>query len=175
MNDRAKVSMFGINTISDYLAFCEEAVSALGEDQASVLKGFSAVLALNHLPDWLEHKISKETLTRSGIIFDKKPREKRNHIEKSNPDLELVRKIANGFKHLRPIDPTEQIAGYGTGSYGVGPYGVPHLLIDRGDICKQGQRYVDALTLCKNVLAWWKLKLTSALANENDEGLENHE
>jgi hypothetical protein len=150
--DRRSVSLFGISTISDYLDICSEAVIEFEGHQASVLKGFAAILILNHVPDWLEHKLTPQqtkTLNLSDVTLGKRLR---NEFERRNPDLYLVRQIANGFKHLRPVQSTERIDGYGAGPYGVGPFGMPYLLIDLGDERPSGERWDVGLSLCQRVV-----------------------
>ena len=161
-------SLFGIDTISDYLELCREAVEALAQQQDSVLRGFTAILALNHLADWLEGKVPKADLIKTSISFHETPSKKRDVIEASNPDLKLVRQIANGFKHLKPVHSTQHIAGYGVGPNGVGPFGVPYLLIDLGEDKVLGERWCVGLDLCKRVLAWWQITLAPILHEEGN-------
>lgn len=167
MTNRSSVTMFGIETIGQYLALCEEAVSDLAAKQDNVLKGFSAILALNHIPDWLEHKASEAQLACVGIVLDGDTRKKRDHIEAANSDLRLVRQIANGFKHLKPVHPTGQIAGYGHGPFGVGPYGQPYLLIDLGAEKELSQRWLVCLDLCQRTLRWWQETLSQIVLVED--------
>lgn len=168
MTDRGSVNLFGVESVADYLRLCEEAVAEFAEDQGNVLRGFTAILTLNHLPDWLEHKLLPDEKSRVGISTGN-TRSLRNGIEVDNPELTLVRELANGFKHLRPIDPTEQISGYGQGPFGVGPWGTPYLLIDLGEECDS--RWVIGLELCQQVLNWWVSKLDQVLPSSNGEGL----
>lgn len=164
---RSSVQLFGIETVGNYLVLCTAAVDELKEQQDSVLKGFTAILALNHLPDWLEHKVSAERLARVGIVFHDDLKKKRCTIESANHDLKLVWRIANGFKHLRPVHSTQRIAGYGTGLYGIGPYGAPYLLIDLGDDKEPSERWCVGLNLCQRVLAWWQETLLPIIGAED--------
>jgi hypothetical protein len=163
---RMSTTLFGINTVNDYLEFCREAIEALAQQQDSVLRGFTAILALNHLADWIEVKVSKADLIKARIRFNEAPCKKRDQIEASNPDLKIVRQIANGFKHLRPVYTTQRIAGYARGPNGVGPFGAPYLLIDLGEDQSFGERWCVGLDLCKRVLAWWQTTLAPILHKE---------
>ena len=80
------------------------------------MKGFAAILILNHVSDWLQHKLSqtqRESLKLSDVTPGKQVKEE---FEATNPDV--LRQIANGFKHLRPVHSSEQVEGYGAGPYG---------------------------------------------------------
>ena len=156
---RASTQLFGVETVSDYLALCNEAVNNLASQQDSVLCGFTAILAINHLPDWIEAKAPAPELAKAGICFDKDPRKKRDKIEARNPDLKLVRQIANGFKHLKPVHSTHKLEGYGVGPFGIGPCGAPYLLIDLGAEKQPSERWCVGLDLCQRVLEWWRDKL----------------
>ncbi len=151
---RSDVTIFNLESISDYLSFCRQAVAELENDQANVLRGFSAILAINHIPDWLQFKLSplqRRTLGLSEVSGEAV----KDHYENIYSDLGLVRSIANGFKHLRPVHSTQRVSGYGMGPYGVGPYGAPYLLIDRGEDIDLSNRWAVALTLCKATLDFW--------------------
>lgn len=159
---RKETSIFGLETITHYMRFCEEAVKQLKNDQANLLFGFSAILALNHIPDWLHHKLTADqrkvlsvsSLSEAGL---------REYFKNKNNDVKLIRSIANGFKHLRLSTDTRKIEGYGAGPCGVGPYGVPYLLIDRGDDFEDKDRWATGLLLCQNALDFWFKELESIL------------
>jgi len=159
---RKETSIFGLETITNYVGFCEKAVQQLESDQANLLFGFSAILALNHIPDWLHHKLTAEQRKVLGVSSDNEANVKK-YFENKNSDLTLVRSIANGFKHLRLSTDTQKIEGYGAGVYNVGPYGKPYLLIDRGDDFKGMSRWETGLTLCQNALGFWVEELESIL------------
>jgi len=152
--NRSDVSIFNLESISDYLAFCKQAVAELEGDQANVLRGFSAILAINHIPDWLQYKLSDQQRIALGISM-KVGDSVKDHFELKNNDLALIRSIANGFKHLKPAHSTNQIQGYGQGPFGVGPYGMPYLLIDRGAGYALSERWAVGLSLCKDTLDFW--------------------
>ena len=175
MVDRQSVSLFGVESVGDYLRLCEGAVAALSEDQASVLKGFTSILALNHFSDWLRYKLSADERTTLGLTSNKPGDTVIDDFESLNGDLKLVRSLANGFKHLRPIDPTSKIEGYGLVPYGVGPYGSPYLLIDLGDDKEPGDRWVVGVDLCQRVLKWWSETLCPILPDTNDGGIEKND
>ena len=175
MNNRQSNSVFGITTIAEYLAFSEEAVHAFSDVQANVVRGFSAVLALNHVPDWLQYKL---TVEQRKILLLKSARqgdEVKTEFESKNADLTMIRKLANGFKHLSPTDPTGKIKGYGNGPFGVGPFGTPYLSIDLGQDKAPSDRWVVGLDLCQRVLKWWAGELRPALPNSGGRGTEEHE
>lgn len=160
---RKETSIFGLETITHYIEFCEEAVKQLETDQANLLFGFSAILALNHTSDWLRYKLTIEQRKVLGVSSANEANVK-EHFENKNSDLALVRSIANGFKHLKlATNDTRKIEGYGTGPYDIGPYGKPYLLIDRGDDFEDKDRWVTGLSLCQNTLAFWNRELESIL------------
>lgn len=151
--------MFGLDTIGDYLAFCSVAVAELEREQDNVLRAFAAILALNHLPDWLRYKLTAVDRDALGLPGSSVGDCVQSHFESQNIDLRRVRDIANGFKHLRPTHSTGVIAGYGRGPYGVGPYGAPYLLIDLGGSHSPDERWDVGLSLCQRTLEWWQQKL----------------
>lgn len=160
---RSGVKMFGVDTVQDYISFCREAVEALKEEQDSVLRGFTAILALNHVPDWLRYKLTQSDGQSLGISDFSLEMSVKFFFEDQNNDLKLVRNIANGFKHLRRVHPTERIAGYGVGPYGVGPFGSPYLLIDLGEGYEPSERWCVGLDLCQRTLNWWEKTLSPVL------------
>ena len=164
---RQATKIFGIDTIADYLAFCAEAVAELEQDQGSVLRAFAAVLALNHIPDWLQYKLTDDQRTTLGLTGSKLGDPVKDWFEAQNADLTLVRDIANGFKHLRPNHSTDVVAGYGRGPFGVGPFGAPYLLIDLGDYPLANERWVVGLSLCKRTMEWWREQLSILTAGGN--------
>ena len=157
---RQNSAMFGMESIEDYLGFCAQAVAEFEEEQANVLRAFAAVLALNHIPDWLQYKLSADQRKALGLAISKIGEPVKDHFESQNGDLKLVRNVANGFKHLTPSPPSQIVAGYGSGPYGVGPYGAPYLVIDLGQNMPAQDRWVVALTICKRTLAWWEDQLS---------------
>lgn len=157
---RQENSIFGINTIDEYLAFCAEAVAELGRDQDSVHRAFTAILALNHIPDWLRYKLTGVQRNARGLEDAQVGEPVKDYFEAKNADLKLVRDIANGFKHLRLERSTQKVAGYGHGPFGAGPFGAPYLLIDLGDDKSPDERWSVALDLCKRVLEWWRAELS---------------
>ena len=154
--NRASAQLFGVDTVSDYLALCSEAVNDLKGQQDSVLKGFSAILALNHLPDWLRYKLNEAERQKLGLPTQSTDAPVNEFFEAQNENLKMVRQIANGFKHLRPVHSTERAEGYGAETYGIGPYGTPYLLIDLGEDKEPAERWCVGLDLCQRVLAWWQ-------------------
>ena len=163
---RSDTSIFNLNTIANYLEFCTQAVDEFAKDQASVLRGFSAILALNHIPDWLQYKLSSDQ--RNLLALNgKEQTEVKTYFETDNPELKLIRSIANGFKHLRPTNSTRKVNGYGQGPYGVGPFGASYLLIDKGEEFDNAARWTVGLSLSQRVLEYWKNKLAPIL-EEND-------
>lgn len=165
---RASVSLFGVESIADYLRFCTEAVEEFDADKANVLRGFTAVLALNHIPDWLQYKLSADERRRLRLNDSTPEHAVQEYFEALNSDLKLMRQIANGFKHLRPVHSTERIVGYGAGPYGIGPYGAPYLLVDLGENTPSTNRYEVGLSLCRRLLNWWHQQLAE-IVNERDE------
>jgi len=156
---RQDSSMFGMVSIDDYLEFCAQAVAEFEQDQASVLRAFAALLALNHIPDWLQYKLAPDQRTVLGLASSDVGHAVKDDFERCNDDLALVRKIANGFKHLTPNPPNQVAAGFGSGPYGVGPYGVSYLVIDRGENEPAQDRWIVALSLCRRTLEWWTSQL----------------
>nr|WP_281720604.1 hypothetical protein [Nitrosomonas nitrosa] len=157
---RQSTCMFGIDSIDDYLVFCSEAVAELEADQDNVLRAFTAILALNHIPDWLQYKLTDLQRTALGLGGSQAGSVK-DHFEAVNGDLRRVRNIANGFKHLRPVHPTENVPGYGKGPYGIGPFGMPYLVIDFGEHLPREERWDVGLDLCKRTFDWWQETLKS--------------
>lgn len=167
------MTMFGIETINDYLTFCGQAVSELEQDQGNVLRGFAAILALNHVIDWLQYKLTFDQRQALGIASLKLGDPLKDHFEHQNADLKRIRELANGFKHLRTAHPTDAVAGYGRGPFGIGPFGGAYLLIDLGEFLPLAERWDVGLDLCKRTLGWWSQALAplSALSQgEDDEG-----
>lgn len=141
----------------DYLVLCDRAVAELGADQANVLRGFTAVLILNHIPDWLQYKLL--TGQRRALELDGNDGGPvRDTFESRMSHLRIIRDLANGFKHLKPVGVTDNVAGYGRGPFGAGPFGVPYLLIELSE-SQEGERWTDCHTLCKRVLEWWIAQL----------------
>jgi hypothetical protein len=169
--NREVMTMFGIETIRDYLIFCNQAVSELEQDQGNVLRGFTAILALNHVSDWLQYKLTYAQRQTLGIESLKRGDPVKDYFERQNGDLRLIRDLANGFKHLRTAHSTDTIAGFGLGPFGIGPFGVPYLLIDLGQSLPPNERWDVGLDLCKRALGWW-LQTLSPLG-EISQGAEN--
>ena len=105
---RNDVNIFNIESIADYLDFCRLTVAELAKDQANVVRGFSAVLSLNHIPDWLQYKLSSSQRSMLGLS-DVVGNPVKNHFEAMYNDLALIRSVANGFKHLRPMHSTKSL------------------------------------------------------------------
>jgi hypothetical protein len=152
---RHTVAMFGIETVDDYLTFCAEAVAELGAEQGNVLRGFAAILALNHVPDWLQYKLDETQRQTLGIQSSQRGASVKDHFESQNADIRRVRELANGFKHLRTAHSTDAVAGYGRGPFSTGPFGGPYLLIDLGEDLPPAERWDVGLNLCKRTLSWW--------------------
>lgn len=157
---RQATKMFGIDTINEYLVFCAQAVSEFERDQDNVLRAFSAILALNHIPDWLQYKLAVAQRCALGIPNSQYGESVKDYFEDQNEDLKRVRDIANGFKHLKPAHSTNVVAGWGRGPWGVGPYGAPYLLIDLGDHLPPNKRWDVGLSLCNRTLEWWQNQLS---------------
>lgn len=72
---RQAKTMFSIVSIEDYLAFCAEAVARFERRQDDVLPAFAAILALNHISDWLQYKRKRRAAPtsrpglRTGRVF----------------------------------------------------------------------------------------------------------
>ncbi|MHC2514618.1 hypothetical protein [Bradyrhizobium diazoefficiens] len=152
---RQTTRMFGIDTIDEYLAFCAEAVAELEYDQDSVLRAFAAILALNHIPDWLQYKLTVSQRNTLGLTGSQVGDPVKDYFEAMHVDFKRVRELANGFKHLRPVHSTQKVAGYGQGPYGIGPYGQSYLLIDLGEDKPANERWDVGLSLCKRALECW--------------------
>jgi hypothetical protein len=169
---RQQNQLFGIGTIGEYLAFCAEAVAECDARQGNILCAFSAILALNHVHDWLQYKLTTEQRHALSLTGTKVGDPVKDVFESRNADIKLIREIANGFKHLRLEHATEKVGGFGQGPYGVGPYGASYLLVDLGENLPSGERWVVALDLCKRVLDWWSAELskipTNTEKNQND-------
>lgn len=165
---RSDASIFNLESISDYLAFCQQALAEFENDQANVLRGFSAILAINHIPDWLQYKLSASQRSTLGISGQAEE-PVINHFEAQNADLKLIRSIANGFKHLRPMHSTQRVSGYEQGPYGVGPFGAPYLLIDKGEECDLSVRWAVGLGLCKKVFDYWQQTLQPILEEQRND------
>ena len=157
---RQSTIMFGIDTVDQYLAFCEESVAELKLAQDNVLRAFTAILALNHIPDWLQYKLTPEQRQMLGLSELRAGESVKAEFEARNSDIVRVREIANGFKHLRINTSTQRVGGYGVGPWGVGPYGTSYLLIDLGDDKPADERWDVALSLCERVLSWWRSELS---------------
>ena len=157
---RQATTIFGINTIDDYLAFCAEAVTEFGHHQDDVVRAFAAILALNHISDWLQYKLTVVQRNALGIVGWRVGDRVNDYFEARNADVARVREIANGFKHLRRVRLTHQVAGHGKGPYGIGPYGAPYLLIDLGDDKPTNERWDVGFDLCERVLKWWQTELS---------------
>lgn len=162
--DRATTKVFGIDTIEDYLAFCAAAVAEFEQEQDNVLRGYAAVLALNHLPDWLRYKLTAKQRAALGLTGSRIGEPLKNHFETQNVALTRLRDIANGFKHLKLAHSAQVVAGFGRGPYGVGPFGAPYLLIDLGDHLPPNERSDVGLSLCKRTLDWWQDQLSTLTA-----------
>lgn len=164
MTDRSQTSLFGVSTIDQYLDLCERAVAELQEKPEDVLRGFAAVLALNHIPDWLRYKLSEADRIALGLSSTTVGSELKDDFEAENDDLVLIRQIANGFKHLRAvIHSTQQVSGYGMGPYDIGPFGQPYLLIDKGEELDPGSRWEVGSDLAMRSLRWWRNRLSAHL------------
>jgi len=163
MNNRSDTSLFGVESIPEYIEMCRQSVSQFEVDPDMVLHGFSAILALNHMPDWLQYKLT--TAQRVALNLTHYPIQAavKNELEDENPDLKLIRQVANGFKHLKIGPSTNRIRGFGAGPYGVGPYGSSYLLIDMGDELEPSSRWIVASELCHNTLNWWEQRLAPIL------------
>lgn len=163
--NRQQNQIFGIGTIGEYLAFCAEAVAEFEAAQDNTLRAFSAILALNHVHDWLQYKLTTEQRHALSLTGTKVGDPVKDVFESRNADIKLIREIANGFKHLRLEHSTEKVDGYGQGPYGIGPYGASYLLVDLGENLPSGERWVVALDLCKLVLDWWSAELSKISTN----------
>lgn len=155
-----KKAIFGLSSVPEYIEVAEEAVSALDADKVSVFKCFSAMLILTHLVDWLHETFTDEQKRAAGLPIGEYS-QLRKALETENGELALVRRLANGFKHVRIVDPTGKIEGYGSGPYGVGPFGKPYLLIDLGEDREPKDRWSTAHGLASRALEWWKGRLKS--------------
>jgi hypothetical protein len=165
--------MFGIETVDDYLTFCTKTVGELGADQGNVLRGFAAILVLNHVPDWLQYKLDQAQRQALGIQSLQPGAPVKDFFENQNADIRLVRELANGFKHLRPTHSTDAVSGFGRGPAGIGPFDQPYLLIDLGDGLPPTERWVVGLDLCERTLNWWLrtlLPIRAPLQELSDDG-----
>ncbi len=152
---RQATTMFGIDTIEDYLAFCSDAVAELEQVQDNVLRAFAAILALNHIPDWLQYKLTNAERITLKLMGSQVGDSVKDHFEAKNDDLKRIREIANGFKHLKPVHSTQVVAGYGMGPFNIGPFGKAYLLIDLGENLPPENRWDVGLNLCQRTLKWW--------------------
>lgn len=158
---KGDVEIFGLASLEDYLEIADRAVQEFAENRTDVLRCITAILILNHIPDWLDGKLTGHQRVELGWAFgDKKPA--KDHFEPAYPDITVVRSVANGVKHLRIKEETRSISGYGQGGYGVGPYGKPYLVIDLGEEKSGMDRWVVADDLAQRVLSWWKRRLAVA-------------
>lgn len=156
---RQATTVFGIDSVSDYLDFCSNAVKDFKSAQDNVVRGFTAILALNHIPDWLRYKLTSAQRNALGLSGTEVGECVKNYFECQNDDLGLIRDVSNGFKHLRLANSTRKVSGYGRGPFGVGPYGSPYLLIDLGEELPGEDRWVVGSNLCERTLGWWKNSL----------------
>jgi len=164
MTDRSQTSLFGVSTIEQYLDLCERADAELQEKPEDVLRGFAAVLAINHIPDWLRYKLTETERIALGLPSTNVGSELKDVFEAENEDLVLIRQIANGFKHLRAVVySTQQVSGYGLGPFGIGPFGQPYLLIDKGEDPEPSSRWDVGSALTKRSLEWWQSRLRAIL------------
>lgn len=157
---RQATTIFGIDTVEQYLAFCEQAVEDFALAPDNVLRAFAAILALNHVPDWLQYKLTSAQRQKLGLSDLRVGEQVKEDFSPRNPDLMRVREIANGFKHLRPVHSTQKIDGYGLGPFGIGPFGGAYLLIDLGADKPSTDRWDVGLSLCQRMLAWWRAELS---------------
>lgn len=165
---RQATTIFGIDTIAGYLAFCGEVVAELEASEDNVPRAFAAILALNHIPDWLQYKLTAAQRVTLGFTGSQGNSVK-EHFESKNVDIKRLRDIANGFKHLKPAHSTQKINGYSEGPYGIGPFGAPYLLIDLGVDKPANERWDVGFDLCRRVLKWWDAEL-SAINNNSIRG-----
>jgi hypothetical protein len=164
---RSMSSQFGIESIAGYLEFCAQAIVDMEADKGNVNRCFSAILALNHIPDWLQYKLTSSQRIQLKLN-EKEGKPVKNSYEEKNKKLELLRHISNGLKHLQHNDVSTDniINSYGSEPFGTGPYGVSYLLIDRGENFLPEERYCTVLKLCQETLAFWKDELEPILQNE---------
>lgn len=163
MNTREQRSLFGVATIPEYIELCRHSVRQFEDEPDMVLHGFSAILALNHIPDWLQYKLTPDQRMVLNLTDSPLQAAVKNELENENPDLKLIRQVANGFKHLKVGPSTDRIQGYGAGPFGVGPYGQPYLLIDLGEDLEPSNRWNVASALCRETINWWDERLAPIL------------
>lgn len=163
MIDRSQTNLFGVTTIKEYLLLCEQAIEQLELHPADLLFGFAAFLLINHLPDWLQYKLTTEERTVLGLASTTAGDELKLQFEVQNSDLLLIRQVANGIKHLRAVHSTQQVEGYGKGPFGIGPYGQAYLLIDKGDQFDASNRWDVASDLARRSINWWQMRLQAVL------------
>jgi hypothetical protein len=161
---RSNVSILNLENISDYLAFCEKAIVELEADESNVLRGFSAILAINHIPDWIKHKLTpkqRELLHLPPKVADDHADLKaiQTVFEEKLPALKTIRSVSNGFKHLRIKEKTAK-TGYGC-AYGLS-YGKAQLYINKAN-AENDDNWTGLLPLTKQILAYWKTELSAAL------------
>ncbi|WP_370336455.1 hypothetical protein [Parvularcula marina] len=166
---RASVKMFGVDTIGDYLHLCERAVAKFSDAQDDTALAFGAILSLNHVPDWLEHKLIPRQRRELQLVHNIRGADFREEFSERNPNLTLVRQISNGLKHLNPSSSTQEVKGFGQGPYGVGPYGQAYLLIDKGEGFSASERWVTALALCQDLLTWWQRELAPVIGEQEEQ------
>lgn len=152
--------LFAVNSYQDYLSYVERNVEDLAAKQYDIVAAMNAIISLNHLEDWFYPEFKETLLNRLGIAA--KGHRKNNqscgfcqYLDGNSPELILIRELANGIKHCKPVINGELIEGYGVGPYGIGPFGAPYLLIDKGDKLPPAQRYTDSLSLCRSSLKFW--------------------
>lgn len=161
MVNRSQTSIFGVSTIQQYLDLCERAVAQLHQSPEDVLRGYTAILAINHIPDWLQYKLSERQRSDLHLKSILVGTELKDDFESENDDLTLIRQIANGFKHLRAVHSTHKIEGFGMGPYGIGPFGRPYLLIDKGEELDLTARWDVASSLAQRTMEWWLTRLSA--------------
>lgn len=146
--ERADLAVFGLKTISDYLRFCDISVDRFNQEPSNICFCFSALLSLNHIPDWLRYKLSVEKRRYLGLN-EKVGEAVKRHFEDQNNDLVILRETSNGIKHLR-LDKETKVVGYGY-AYGYA-YGRGGFLVDD----------VPVNELCTRILDYWHQLLDSA-------------
>lgn len=161
---RSNVSIFNLENISDYLVFCEKAIVELEADESNVLRGFSAILAINHIPDWIKHKLTpkqRELLHLPPNVDDEHAdlRAIQTYFEEKFSPLKIIRSISNGFKHLRIKEQTAK-TGYGC-AYGLS-YGKAQLYINKANAEDEAD-WIGLLPLSQQSLAYWKTELSLVL------------
>lgn len=121
-----------------------------------VLQSFLTLTS--HIPDWLNEKLLQEERSQLSLPRAKDSNKHSNNVfqqfKSKNQSIDLIRQVANGFKHLSSDMPETTATGWGRG-YGLS-CGESRFLIEKN---------IRADVLCEEVLAYWHKILTPILTD----------